>query len=225
MTRPGRQVRTGLLRRRAGGGSLPFTGVPSNFRDKLCPGQGFLEVAGMATVVRIGTRRSSLALAQAEETRRRLAAAHPALAASGAIEIAVIRTTGDRVEDRPLCEIGVKGLFTKEIEDELLDGSLDLAVHSMKDTPTKLRDGLMIGALLPRDDPRDTLFARDGAFEGAGSLAALKPGLRGRHLQPAPLGAGCCHCARICASCRSAAMSTLVWPSSMPGRSTPPCSP
>jgi hydroxymethylbilane synthase len=78
---------------------------------------------------------------QAEETRRRLAAAHPALAASGAIEIAVIRTTGDRVEDRPLCEIGVKGLFTKEIEDELLDGSVDLAVHSMKDTPTKLRDG------------------------------------------------------------------------------------
>ena len=141
MTRPGRQVRTGLLRRRAGGGSLPFTGVPSNFRDKLCPGQGFLEVAGMATVVRIGTRRSALALAQAEETRRRLAAAHPALAASGAIEIAVIRTTGDRVEDRPLCEIGVKGLFTKEIEDELLDGSLDLAVHSMKDTPTKLREG------------------------------------------------------------------------------------
>ena len=176
MTRPGRQVRTGLLRRRAGGGSLPFTGVPSNFRDKLCPGQGFLEVAGMATVVRIGTRRSALALAQAEETRRRLAAAHPALGASGAIEIAVIRTTGDRVEDRPLCEIGVKGLFTKEIEDELLDGSLDLAVHSMNDTPTTLRDGLMIGALLPREDPRDALFARDGAFEGAGSLAALKPG-------------------------------------------------
>jgi hydroxymethylbilane synthase len=112
----------------------------------------------------------------AEETRRHLAAAHPALAASGAIEIAVIRTTGDRVEDRPLCGIGVKGLFTKEIEDRLLDGSLDLAVHSMNDTPTKLRDGLMIGALLPREDPRDALFARDGAFEGAGSLAALKPG-------------------------------------------------
>ena len=70
----------------------------------------------------------------------------------------------------------MKGLFTKEIEDQLLDGSLDLAVHSMKDTPTKLRDGLMIGALLPREDPRDALFARDGAFESAGSLAALKPG-------------------------------------------------
>lgn len=224
MTRPGRQVRTGLLRRRAGGGSLPFTGVPSNFRDKLCPGQGFLEVAGMATVVRIGTRRSALALAQAEETRRRLAAAHPALAASGAIEIAVIRTTGDRVEDRPLCEIGVKGLFTKEIEDELLDGSLDLAVHSMKDTPTKLRDGLMIGALLPREDPRHALFARDGAFEGAGSLAALKSGSVVGTFSACAARRGCWDCARICASCRSAAMSTLVWPSSMPGRSTPPCS-
>jgi len=126
----------------------------------------------MTPVLRIGTRGSPLALIQAEETRRRLADAHPALAVPGAVEIVVIRTTGDKVQDRPLSEIGGKGLFTKEIEDGLLDRSLDLAVHSMKDMPTWLPDGLLIGALLPREDPRDALFARDGA----GSLAALKPG-------------------------------------------------
>ena len=126
----------------------------------------------MTPVLRIGTRGSPLALIQAEETRRRLADAHPALAVPGAVEIVVIRTTGDKVQDRPLSEIGGKGLFTKEIEDGLLDRSLDLAVHSMKDMPTWLPDGLVIGALLPREDPRDALFARDGA----GSLAALKPG-------------------------------------------------
>jgi hydroxymethylbilane synthase len=126
----------------------------------------------MNPVLRIGTRGSPLALIQAEETRRRLADAHPALAVPGAVEIVVIRTTGDKVQDRPLSEIGGKGLFTKEIEDGLLDRSLDLAVHSMKDMPTWLPDGLTIGALLPREDPRDALFARDGA----GSLAALKPG-------------------------------------------------
>jgi len=131
----------------------------------------------MTPVLRIGTRGSPLALIQAEETRRRLADAHPALAVPGAVEIVVIRTTGDKVQDRPLSEIGGKGLFTKEIEDGLLDGSLDLAVHSMKDMPTWLPDGLLIGALLPREDPRDALFARAGALIGGpGSLAALKPG-------------------------------------------------
>jgi len=130
----------------------------------------------MDTVLRIGTRGSALALAQAEETRRRLIAAHPALAAPGAVEIQAIRTTGDRVQDRALSEIGGKGLFTKEIEDGLLDGSLDIAVHSMKDMPTRLPEGLIIGALLPREDPRDALFARDSALAGPASLAALKPG-------------------------------------------------
>ncbi|WP_343713081.1 hydroxymethylbilane synthase [Inquilinus sp.] len=130
----------------------------------------------MDTVLRIGTRGSALALAQAEETRRRLIAAHPALAAPGAVEIQAVRTTGDRVQDRPLSEIGGKGLFTKEIEDGLLDGSLDIAVHSMKDMPTRLPDGLIIGALLPREDPRDALFARGEALAGPASLAALKPG-------------------------------------------------
>src|SRR3954465_14453429 len=130
----------------------------------------------MDTILRIGTRGSALALAQAEETRRRLAAAHPALAVPGAVEIVVIRTTGDRVQNRPLAKIGGKGLFTKEIEDGLLDGCLDLAVHSMKDVPTQLPDGLVIGALLPREDPRDALFVRPDALNGSAALASLKPG-------------------------------------------------
>jgi hydroxymethylbilane synthase len=130
----------------------------------------------MDTILRIGTRGSPLALAQAEETHRRLAAAHPALAASGAVEIVVIRTTGDQVQDRPLAEIGGKGLFTKEIEDGLLDGCLDLAVHSMKDMPTQLPDGLVIGALLPREDPRDALFAHTDALNGPATLASLRQG-------------------------------------------------
>src|SRR5262245_30208466 len=102
--------------------------------------------------LRIGTRGSPLALAQAEETRARLAAAHPNLAAPGAIEIVVIKTTGDKVQDRPLSEIGGKGLFTKEIEDALIEGAIDLAVHSMKDVPTHLPAGLGIDCLLPRED-------------------------------------------------------------------------
>ena len=112
--------------------------------------------------LRIGTRGSPLALAQAHETRDRLIAAHPDLATAGAIEICVIKTTGDKVQDRPLSEIGGKGLFTKEIEDALLDGGIDLAVHSMKDVPTQLPDGLEIGCLLEREDARDVLIASAG---------------------------------------------------------------
>jgi hydroxymethylbilane synthase len=121
--------------------------------------------------LRIGTRGSPLALAQAEETRARLIAAHPQLAAPGAIEIRVIRTTGDKVQDRPLSEIGGKGLFTKEIEEALLAGEIDLAVHSMKDVPTILPDGLVIECLLPREDPRDVLIATAGS-----SIATLPQG-------------------------------------------------
>lgn len=121
--------------------------------------------------LRIGTRGSPLALAQAEETRVRLIAAHPALAAPGAIEIRVIKTTGDKVQDRPLSEIGGKGLFTKEIEEALLAGEIDLAVHSMKDVPTWLPDGLVIQCLLPREDPRDVLIATAGT-----SIATLPRG-------------------------------------------------
>jgi len=123
-------------------------------------------------LLRIGTRGSPLALAQAHETRDRLAAAHADLRAPGAIEVVVIKTTGDSVQDRPLAAIGGKGLFTKEIEEALIDGAIDLAVHSMKDVPTWLPDGLAIVCLLPREDPRDALFTRDGAA----SLAALPEG-------------------------------------------------
>ncbi|MBP2295651.1 hydroxymethylbilane synthase [Azospirillum rugosum] len=116
----------------------------------------------MTQPLRIGTRGSPLALAQAHETRDRLIAAHPHLAAPGAIEIVVFKTTGDRILDRTLAEAGGKGLFTKELEDALLDGRADLAVHSMKDVPTWLPDGLEISTLLPREDTRDAFFSRGG---------------------------------------------------------------
>jgi hydroxymethylbilane synthase len=117
---------------------------------------------GNKTKLRIGTRGSPLALAQAHETRKRLAAAHPELAELGAIQIHVIKTTGDKVQDRPLSEIGGKGLFTKEIEEALIDGHIDLAVHSMKDVPTWLPDELEIACLLEREDARDVLIATSG---------------------------------------------------------------
>ncbi|AUH63855.1 hydroxymethylbilane synthase [Paracoccus zhejiangensis] len=107
--------------------------------------------------LRIGTRGSALALAQAHETRARLMAAHdlPALA----FEIVVIKTTGDRVTDRPLKEIGGKGLFTREIEEALTEGAIDIAVHSMKDMPTLQPDGLLIDCFLPREDVRDAFVS------------------------------------------------------------------
>ena len=111
---------------------------------------------------RLGTRGSPLALTQAREVRARLAAAHPALAAEAAVEIVVIKTTGDRIQDRALAEIGGKGLFTKEIEEALLDGRIDAAVHSMKDVPTWLPDGLVVEHILPREDPRDAFFSPHG---------------------------------------------------------------
>jgi hydroxymethylbilane synthase len=100
-----------------------------------------------------------MALIQAGMVRDRLLAAHRDLAAPGALEIVAIRTTGDRVQDRPLYEIGGKGLFTKEIEEALIAGTIDLAVHSMKDVATWLPAGLEIACLLPRDDPRDAFLS------------------------------------------------------------------
>ncbi|MBU0725838.1 MAG: hydroxymethylbilane synthase [Alphaproteobacteria bacterium] len=114
-------------------------------------------------LIRIGTRGSQLALAQASEVKARLAAAHAELMAPDAIEIVVISTTGDRVQDRPLSELGGKGLFTKEIEDAMLDGSIDIAVHSMKDVPTLLPDGLVIDCILEREDPRDAFVSTRAA--------------------------------------------------------------
>lgn len=108
--------------------------------------------------LRIGTRGSPLALAQANLVRTELMAAHPGIPEP---EIKVIRTTGDRIQDRPLAEVGGKGLFTKEIEDALLAGTVDIAVHSMKDAQTRLPDGLVIDCILPREDVRDAFFARE----------------------------------------------------------------
>jgi hydroxymethylbilane synthase len=105
---------------------------------------------------RIGTRGSQLALAQAHETRDRLMAAHGLPAA--AFEIVVIKTSGDRIQDRPLSEAGGKGLFTKEIEDALLAGDIDFSVNSTKDMPTVLPDGLAMTAYLPREDVRDAFI-------------------------------------------------------------------
>ena len=119
--------------------------------------------------LKIGTRGSPLALAQAHETRNRLRMAHGLPEA--AFEVVVIRTTGDRVTDRPLGQIGGKGLFTKEIEEALLSGQIDIAVHSMKDMPTNLPDGLTIPCLLPREDVRDAFVSLTHA-----SLAAMPEG-------------------------------------------------
>ena len=119
---------------------------------------------------RIGTRGSKLALIQANDVAARLAAAlgRPV---DEATEIVVISTQGDRVQDRNLSELGGKGLFTQEIEDGLLDKSIDLAVHSMKDMPTVLPDGLLIDCILERVDPRDAFLS----FK-ASSLADLPEG-------------------------------------------------
>lgn len=119
-------------------------------------------------LLRLGTRGSPLALAQARIVRDALATAHPSLAAPDAVEIVAIRTTGDKAQDRPLAEIGGKGLFTEEIEKALGDKRIDIAVHSLKDMPTFLPPGLTLGAVLEREDPRDVLFSRSGG--GIGDL-------------------------------------------------------
>jgi hydroxymethylbilane synthase len=119
--------------------------------------------------LRIGTRGSPLALAQAREARDRLMTAHGL--PETAFEIVPIRTTGDRVQDRPLKELGGKGLFTREIEEALAAGRIDVAVHSMKDMPTLQPAGLAITCLLPREDVRDAFVTL-----GAAGLAALPAG-------------------------------------------------
>jgi len=105
--------------------------------------------------LKIGTRGSPLAMAQAHEVRDRLAAAHNGLA----VEIVVISTTGDQVLDRRLSEVGGKGLFTKEIQEALIDRRIDLAVHSMKDVETWLPDETALAAVLEREDPRDVFLS------------------------------------------------------------------
>lgn len=128
-------------------------------------------MAQSSTFLRIGSRGSPLALAQAQQVRDALARAH-GLEAS-AIAIHPIRTTGDMVQDRALAELGGKALFTKEIEQALADGAIDLAVHSAKDMASVLPAGLVLAACLPREDPRDVFIS-----PVAGSLAALPTGAR-----------------------------------------------
>ncbi len=126
-------------------------------------------MAQSSPFLRIGTRGSPLALWQAHAVQAHLAAAHGVAPESIAIE--VIRTTGDVIQDRPLSEVGGKGLFTKEIEQALSDGAIDLAVHSSKDMPTVLPPGLELAACLPREDVRDAFISRKAA-----SLADLRRG-------------------------------------------------
>jgi hydroxymethylbilane synthase len=119
--------------------------------------------------LRIATRRSPLALWQSEHVAARLRAHDP----DCAIELVPILTEGDRILDRALADFGGKGLFLKELEEALLDGRADLAVHSLKDMPAKEPPGLMLAAFLPREDARDALVSANGA-----SLGELPPGAR-----------------------------------------------
>jgi hydroxymethylbilane synthase len=108
-------------------------------------------------LMRLGTRASPLAIAQTTMVRGRLEELHPSLE----IEVVTIATSGDKIVDRRLSEVGGKGLFAKEIEEALLAGEIDAAVHSMKDLETHLPDRLCIGAVLPREDPRDAFIGKD----------------------------------------------------------------
>jgi hydroxymethylbilane synthase len=134
----------------------------------------------LAPLLRIGTRGSPLAMAQAHETRRRLAKAHSE--PEDRFEIVVIRTTGDAIQDRALSESGGKGLFTKEIDEAQLAGQIDLSVHSGKDLPTYLPEGLSEAGFLEREDPRDALISKT-----ARSIADLP---KGAHVGTASLRRG-----------------------------------
>ena len=135
--------------------------------------------------LRIGTRGSRLALAQTDCVRRALLDADPDLT----IEVVVIRTTGDKIRDRALSEIGGKGLFTKEIDEAILDGRVDLAVNSMKDVPTWLPDGIELACVPERTDPRDVLISRFGSLAeipqgGVIGTASLRRGAQILYLRP-----------------------------------------
>ena len=123
-------------------------------------------------VIKLGTRGSPLALAQAYETKRRLAEAFPdELGSDDAVEIKVIKTSGDMVLDKALKDVGGKGLFTKELDVQLLNGGVDICVHSMKDVPTWLVPGTILPCNLPREDTRDAFIS-----PGASKIADLKDG-------------------------------------------------
>src|SRR5580692_9389392 len=144
-----------------------------------------MQSTAKSSVLRIGSRGSPLALVQAREVQSRLAAACGLDIAD--IEIKIIRTTGDAIQDRPLAEAGGKGLFTKEIDAALLAGAIDAAAHSAKDLPSIMPDGVVIAAYLPREDVRDALISAladsveglaRGATFGAASLRRQAQALR-----------------------------------------------
>lgn len=147
-----------------------------------------MTISGLSFPLKIGTRASLLAVKQAEAARDRLMAAlgRP----QDDFKIVRMSTTGDRIQDRTLSEIGGKGLFTQEIEAGLLDGSLDIAVHSTKDMPTRLPDGLVLAAYLPREDVRDAFISPTAATlmelpaGGVVGTASLRRGALVRHLRP-----------------------------------------
>ena len=143
-------------------------------------------------VVKVGTRGSPLALAQAYETKRLLAENFPdELGHEGAVEIKVIKTTGDMVLDKALKDVGGKGLFTKELDVQLLNGAVDICVHSMKDVPTWLVPGTVLPCNLEREDTRDVWISPSAANPAdlpAGSLigtASLRRQARGPARPPA----------------------------------------
>ena len=134
-------------------------------------------------ILRLGTRGSRLAMAQSEQVRQRLAAM------GVSCELVEVRTSGDRIQDRPLADAGGKGLFVKELEEALLGGRIDFAVHSMKDVPVELPSGLSLGAVLEREDPRDALISTgrctlgelaQGARLGTASVRRKAQALRAR---------------------------------------------
>ncbi|MGD8999845.1 MAG: hydroxymethylbilane synthase [Granulosicoccaceae bacterium] len=148
----------------------------------------------MSEILRIATRKSPLALWQAEHVRDRLMALHPGLQ----VELLTMSTRGDKLLDTPLAKIGGKGLFVKELERAMFDGEADIAVHSMKDVPVELPEGLHLPVILEREDPRDAYVSNhyptldelpEGARLGTSSLRrqcqlrALRPDLEVRHLR------------------------------------------
>lgn len=137
-------------------------------------------------LLRIGTRGSQLALTQSGLIKKALEALWPGLR----VELTIIKTTGDRIQDVPLAKVGGKGLFVKEIEDALLAETVDLAVHSMKDVPAELPPGLEIGVVPEREDPRDVLVSRHGASladlpeNAVVGSSSLRRAAQIRHLRP-----------------------------------------
>ena len=133
----------------------------------------------MGAMITIGTRGSKLALWQANWVKGRLESLHPGTD----VALEIIKTKGDKILDVPLAKVGGKGLFVKEIEEALLDGRIDIAVHSMKDMPAEIPAGLCIGAIPERENPVDVLITRERV-----PLAELGPAPPHRHQQSATGG-------------------------------------